>query len=168
MYKKAWCTSKVVVLLKKPIVFLTFLLPSSPLDVKVPIRHSAARTLISQFKISQTETTETTHLFFPATSLKWHSSKLQNCLLCLSSLRRSKMSDIYIFNHDFGIVFFLWICLIYLTILYIYLLHLFIYFYPFIHYFPPSVVRFQILQTPLPSEEGAVNPGGGGYSLIRA
>ena len=70
MYKKAWCTCKVVVLLKKPIVFLTFSLPSSPLDVKVPIRHSAARTLTSQFKISQTETTETTHLFFPATSLK--------------------------------------------------------------------------------------------------
>ena len=36
MYKKAWCTCKVVVLLIKPIVFLTFSLPSASLDVKVP------------------------------------------------------------------------------------------------------------------------------------
>ena len=38
-------------------------------------------------RIYQTETTETTHLFFPATSGKWYSSKLHNCLLCLSSVR---------------------------------------------------------------------------------
>ena len=39
MYKKAWCTCKVVVLLIKPIVFffLTFSLPSASLDLKVPI-----------------------------------------------------------------------------------------------------------------------------------
>ena len=36
MYKKAWCTCKDVVLLKKPIVFLTFSLPSASLDLKVP------------------------------------------------------------------------------------------------------------------------------------
>ena len=36
MYKKEWCTCKVVVLLIKPIVFLTFSLPSASLDLKVP------------------------------------------------------------------------------------------------------------------------------------
>ena len=36
MYKKAWYTCKVVVLLIKPIVFLTFSLPSASLDLKVP------------------------------------------------------------------------------------------------------------------------------------
>ena len=36
MYKKAWCTCKVVVLLIKPIVFYTFLLLSASLDLKVP------------------------------------------------------------------------------------------------------------------------------------
>ena len=38
MYKKSWCTCKVVVLLIKTIVFLTFSLPSASLDLKVPIR----------------------------------------------------------------------------------------------------------------------------------
>ena len=37
MFKKAWCTCIVVVLLIKPIVFLTFLLPAASLDLKVPI-----------------------------------------------------------------------------------------------------------------------------------
>ena len=37
MYKKVCCTCEVVVLLVKPIVFLTFLLWSASLDVKVPI-----------------------------------------------------------------------------------------------------------------------------------
>ena len=37
MYKKAWCTCKVVVLLIKTIVFLTFSLPSASMDLKVPI-----------------------------------------------------------------------------------------------------------------------------------
>ena len=37
MYKKAWCTCKVVVLLIKPIVVLTFSLPSASLDLKVRI-----------------------------------------------------------------------------------------------------------------------------------
>ena len=37
MYKKAWCTCKVVVLLIKPIAFLPFSLPSASLDLKVPI-----------------------------------------------------------------------------------------------------------------------------------
>ena len=36
MYKQVWCTCKVVVLLIKPIVFLTFSLPSASLDLKVP------------------------------------------------------------------------------------------------------------------------------------
>ena len=36
MYKKAWCTCRVVVLLIKPIVFLTFSLSSASLDLKVP------------------------------------------------------------------------------------------------------------------------------------
>ena len=36
MYKKAWCTRKVVVLLIKPIAFLTFSLPSASLDLKAP------------------------------------------------------------------------------------------------------------------------------------
>ena len=34
--KKAWRTCKVVVLLIKPIVYLTFSLPSASLDLKVP------------------------------------------------------------------------------------------------------------------------------------
>ena len=37
MYKKAWCTCKIVVLLIKSIVHLTFSLPSASLDLKVPI-----------------------------------------------------------------------------------------------------------------------------------
>ena len=36
MYKKAWCTCEVVVLLIKPIVFLTFSLPFASLDLTVP------------------------------------------------------------------------------------------------------------------------------------
>ena len=41
MYKNAWCTRKVVVLLIKSIVFLTFSLPSASLDLKVPNIRSA-------------------------------------------------------------------------------------------------------------------------------
>ena len=37
MYKKACCTYEVVVLLIKPIVFLTFSLPSALLDLQVSI-----------------------------------------------------------------------------------------------------------------------------------
>ena len=37
MYKKARCTCKVVVLVIKPIAFLTFSLPSSSSDLKAPI-----------------------------------------------------------------------------------------------------------------------------------
>ena len=36
MYKKAWCTCKIVVLLIKPIAFVAFPLPSPPSDLKVP------------------------------------------------------------------------------------------------------------------------------------
>ena len=36
MYKKAWCTCKIVVLLIKPIVFVAFPLPSPSSDLKVP------------------------------------------------------------------------------------------------------------------------------------
>ena len=82
-----------------------------------------------------------THLFFPATSWKWHSSKLQNCPLCLSSLQRSRdvTTDVYIFN-ILNSVFYLF-SLTYLSISYIYYIHLFIYFYSFIYYFLPSAVR---------------------------
>ena len=37
MYKRAWCTCKMVVLLIKPIAFLKFSLPSPSWDLKVPI-----------------------------------------------------------------------------------------------------------------------------------
>ena len=37
MYKKAWCTGKVVDLLMKPIVYLALSLPSASLDLKVPL-----------------------------------------------------------------------------------------------------------------------------------
>ena len=47
MYKKAWCTCKVVVLLMKPIVFLTISLPSASLDLEVPIL-TATQTLKSE------------------------------------------------------------------------------------------------------------------------
>ena len=88
-----------------------------------------------------------THLFFPATSWKWHSSKLQNCPLCLSSLQRSRdvTTDIYIFN-ILNSVFYLF-SLTYLSIFYIYYIHLFIYLFLFIHLLffavrrPPSVIR---------------------------
>ena len=36
MYKKAWCTCKIVVLLIKPIAFVAFPLPSPPSDLKLP------------------------------------------------------------------------------------------------------------------------------------
>ena len=36
MYKKAWCTCKIVVLLIKPTAFVAFPLPSSSSDLKVP------------------------------------------------------------------------------------------------------------------------------------
>ena len=36
MREKAWCMCKVVVLLIKPIVYLTFSLPSASLDLRVP------------------------------------------------------------------------------------------------------------------------------------
>ena len=53
MYKKAWCTCKVVVLLNKPIGFLTFSLPLSLLkapninapNVTVPTRSALVLTL---------------------------------------------------------------------------------------------------------------------------
>ena len=40
MYKKAWCTCKLVVLLNKPIAVLTFSLPSPSLLLKLPINNS--------------------------------------------------------------------------------------------------------------------------------
>ena len=79
-------------------------------------------------RISQTETTKTTHLFLRATSWKWHSSKLQNCLLCLSSL----------FSVYLLFIFLIYLSLIYLSYTFIYL---FIYFYSFIYYFTPSAIR---------------------------
>ena len=39
MYKKVWCTWEVVVLLIKPIVFLTFSMSSASLDLKVPFNY---------------------------------------------------------------------------------------------------------------------------------
>ena len=41
MYKKAWYTCKVVVLLIKAIVFFTFSLPSASLALKVPNKRKA-------------------------------------------------------------------------------------------------------------------------------
>ena len=38
MYKKAWCTCKIIVLLIKPIVFGVFLFPSPSSGLKVPIK----------------------------------------------------------------------------------------------------------------------------------
>ena len=67
--------------------------------------------------------TETTDLFVPATSWKWHSTGPHNYLLCLSSLRRSR--DIYLSY--------------YLSILYIYIIHLFSFIFVFRR--PPSAVR---------------------------
>ena len=72
----------------------------------------------------------------------------------------SDTTDIYIFNHYFGILSFFFTYLSYLFILYIYLTHLFIYLFIYLVsfiYLLFSAVRYQILQTPLPSEEGAVN-----------
>ena len=78
--------------------------------------------------------TETTDIFVPATSWKWHSTRPHSYLLCLSSLRRSR--DIYLSY--------------YLSILYIYIIHLFIFI--FIFRRPPCAVRFRlrflILETP--------------------
>ena len=48
MYKKAWCTCKVVVLLIKPIVFLTFSLPSASLDLKIPNKRMRERCWLQQ------------------------------------------------------------------------------------------------------------------------
>ena len=48
MYRKAWCTCKVVVLLIKPIVFLTFSLPSMSLDLKVPDVKVKQSSIVSQ------------------------------------------------------------------------------------------------------------------------
>ena len=53
MYKKAWCTCKVVVLLIKPMVFFRFSLPSASLDLKVPI--SSSHTLSSSRVFLKTE-----------------------------------------------------------------------------------------------------------------
>ena len=56
MYKKAWCTCKVVVLLIKPIVFLTFSLPSASLDLKVPNYNQytfTSKTINSVFHFTQ-------------------------------------------------------------------------------------------------------------------
>ena len=46
MYKKVLCTCEVVVLLIKPIVFLTFSLSSASLDLKVPNVKSPVRSCI--------------------------------------------------------------------------------------------------------------------------
>ena len=97
-------------------------------------------------RISQTETTKTTHLFLRATSWKRHSSKLQNCLLCLSSL--------------FSVFYFPYLSISYIFILYIYIfIYLFLFIYLLFHAVchppsairhPPSTsaVRFRVLQTP--------------------
>ena len=82
---------------------------------------------------------------FSATSWKWHLSKLHNCLLCLSSLRRSRdvTTDIYIFN-ILNSVFYLFVMfiyhLIYLSYTFIYLLFIYLLF---------TSVRFCILRTPV-------------------
>ena len=50
MYKRVWCTCEVVVLLIKRIVFLTFLLSSASLDLKVPNVRQSGRCVISILK----------------------------------------------------------------------------------------------------------------------
>ena len=87
-------------------------------------------------RIWKTETTETTHLFFPATSWKWHSSKRHITAYSVIYLlsddpEMSVTTDIYIFNNLSSV--FLFIYLIYLSI---YLIHLFIIFRR-----PPSAFR---------------------------
>ena len=54
--------------------------------------------------------TETTDLFFPATSWKWHSSRFHSYLLCLSSLRRSR-----------DICLIIYLCYIFILYIYFYL-----------------------------------------------
>ena len=110
----------------------------------------------------QVSQTETTYLFFPATSWKCHSSKFQNCLLCLSSLRRSR--DVTTNIYDFNIlnsVFYLFVLFIYLSYIFILYICLFILIYLFIIFrLPPSAIairqppsasafHFLILQTPV-------------------
>ena len=45
MYRKAWCTCKIVVLLIKPIAFVAFPLPSPSSDLKVPNKQQRRRQL---------------------------------------------------------------------------------------------------------------------------
>ena len=47
MYKKAWCTCKIVVLVIKPIAFMAFPLPSPSSDLKVPIISQTTRKFIT-------------------------------------------------------------------------------------------------------------------------
>ena len=84
-----------------------------------------------------------TGYFLPARRWKWHSSKLQNCPLCLSSLRRSRdfTTDIYIFN-IFNSVFYLFVLFIFVSYIFI------LYSYLFIYLLFSAVCRlFRILQT---------------------
>ena len=138
---KQWATANSKMYIKKQIYIpqkLTYLLAKRGFfgPFFLTSRHGSYRK-----RILQTETTETTHLFFPATSWKWHSNRLHNCLLCLSSLRRSRdvKTDIWIFNilNSICLIY----CLSYIFILYIYLFIYFIFLF--------SAVRFLILQTPL-------------------
>ena len=48
MYKKAWCSCKIVVLLIKPIAFVAFPLPSPSSDLKVPTDVGSTSTTCSQ------------------------------------------------------------------------------------------------------------------------
>ena len=101
-------------------------------------------------RISQTETTETTHLYFPATSWKWHSSELHNCPLWpVSSLRRSRdvTTDIYIFLYFKFYFFFIYSSNLFIIVSHIFILYIYLFIYLFIYLLssairhPPSAIR---------------------------
>ena len=58
MYKKAWCTCKLVVLLNKPIAFLTFSLPSPSSLLKLPNAVMHGRTKTWKFPVTHYYFTE--------------------------------------------------------------------------------------------------------------
>ena len=70
MYKKVWCTCEVVVLLIKPMVFLTFSLSSASLDLQVPILlheaflHKVPQDLLSDINVSMVSFLQSLLLLF--------------------------------------------------------------------------------------------------------
>ena len=120
------------------------------------LRHGAARTFNIAKKFRKLKP-QKLHIY-SSQPLVGKTTKLPTQFILSPTIRRCLTQLIFIFLimiFEFSF-FFILICLIFF-IYPIYLSYTFIYFYSFIYYFPPSVVRFQILQTPLPSEEGAAN-----------